>query len=665
MTGEHSRNDDLDQDDDFYVLGDEDTDVAPPRESTDTTSSPRRGAFAQTSSQEEDLLFTPTDAQQSVGPESSFVERQGRNWGGAGLSAEAIGIPIESDAKEPAEEPLLPEAAESTEGPFAEEEKLEVFDVNTSSPRLVAVEPESDLGLVDDEQGGFHDDDLAASAEPPRLHPRRTVHLTDRGTPDVPMPELRADTDAEAEEVVANLSDAAESVEGEAEAAVEAELGGEPTVFLDENGELVQEDVAQPEAEAAQDDWAPVEANADPLAAGVEAVVAAEALANGSQEQEFAAEGEAEAEPVGVGEEAFVEAEQGPTLVAVGAGDRPRRRGGLLAAAALLLVGGGGFFAYQRGWLTNPEPENTTRAEIPRPIGYQATQPPVPTKIPASQPTSVAHQPDPEVEIAVPTPKVTPESLPTRTPDEEPPKVEIAKTPDPKVEDPKPTDPKTTDPKVGDPLPPVAVTTPDPTKELGTVQIGEGLTMREAPKDPTSKPANSGLRSILPGSQAFAQLHNGNFFVGNVKAVDADFVTLRLEKGEVTLSVTELKTIVPLASSEYQQLKKVDQGFVRLNNRNRLLGTILATKDENIILENKANRVVIPKSAIEELGTVGRTSVRLADEDNTWVDRVIEKQLSDRAPKADAQKPTTDGKGKKTPPKVKSVVGDDAAARPK
>ena len=124
---------------------------------------------------------------------------------------------------------------------------------------------------------------------------------------------------------------------------------------------------------------------------------------------------------------------------------------------------------------------------------------------------------------------------------------------------------------------------------------------------------------------------------------------------------------MPLASSEYQELKRVDQGFVRLNNRNRLLGTILTTKDENIILENKANRVVIPKSAIEELGTVGRTNVRLADEDNSWVDRVIEKQMQDRGGKPEAQSGQDGGANTraKDKQKVKSVIGDDAAARPK
>ena len=624
-------------------------------------------------------MFTPTDAQQAAGLESGFAERSGTNWGGVGMSAEAIGIPIDSAEPEPAEEPLLPQAAESTEGPYAEDENLEVFEVGGSSPRLVAVESESDLGLVDDEQTGFHDDAaLAAGTDPQHLHPRRTVHPTDSGSAASPVSTPRAakDTDPEAEDAVANFEAAigSENLESENLELEESEFGSEPTVFLDEG---VQEDeLAEPGTAAvsgATDDWAPVEVNPDPLAAGVEVAAAAQALAEGESQDEFAAESAAEPETGTAGEEAFVEADARPALVLVGGEDRPQRRGGMLAAAALLLVGGGGFFAYQRGWLTQSEPQAPiVRAEVPRPDGFQAPLPPLGNPTPASQPASTQKDPlqkDPlQKDPNVPTDSgkgeelPPPQSQPTRDPQPSDPNPEIGKVPDLKG----------TDPVATDPLPPVAVTTKDPksdpadpARELGTVQIGEGLTMREAPKEPVVAGAKQALRGILPGSQAFAQLNNGNFFVGNVKAVDADFVTLRLEKGEVTLAVAQLKTIVPLASSEYQQLKKVDQGFVRLNNRNRLLGTILATKDENIILENKANRIVIPKSAIEELGTVGRTSVRLADEDNSWVDRVIEKQLQDRDPKPDAGSPVQSGKGRKDKPKVKSVVGEDTGARPK
>ena len=621
MTGDQSRSEDFDQDDDFYVVGDEDQDnpsSGSTAEPQAPAAKPKKAAFSQTGPEEEDMLFTPTQAQIGTGHESGFLEKSRKAWPGSELSEDAIGIPVGS----------APQTAglgddDDEPGFDGEDERFEVVEAGNSSPRLVAVEPDSALGVPDEEA--------------PTEEEESEAPQTDDAT------------------IVSSIEDAAAAVTETGEETDEQEIGAEPTVFLEEgeSAESLEQDADSP---AETGDWAPIEAPTDPLSAGVAAAVAQE---TGAEVGDDPTSVEAQEPAFGAaGEEALVGAGAGPSLVAGAGRDRPRRRGSmLLLAATLLLAGGGAFLAYQDGWFKNQEPQPTVvRAEVPRPKNYEApTPPPKPTPMPvASQPTRVDPEPEP---ASQPTPiepvvVVTPDTIPIRElppVDSKPTPIVVEVTPEPQKD------------------PPM----PDPGREAGLLQVGDGLTMHEVGKDATTQPVKAALNGLVPGSQAFAQLQNGNFFVGNVKAIDAEYVTLKLEKGEVTLSVGDLKTIVPLASSEYQELKKVDQGFVRLNNRNRLLGSILKTKGENIVLENKANRIVIPKSEIEELGTVVRNNVRLADEDDAWAEKVVEKQLQDRAAKKDqkdqkAGTPETTKKGDKAEkPKVKGIVGDDSAARPK
>ena len=146
------------------------------------------------------------------------------------------------------------------------------------------------------------------------------------------------------------------------------------------------------------------------------------------------------------------------------------------------------------------------------------------------------------------------------------------------------------------------------------------------------------VQGVLPGSKAFAQLHNGNYFIGGVKNADAKTVTLRLEDGggEITLQLDAIARLTELGSSDYAELQKVTTGFVRLTNNNRLVGGILSQiADDHVVLEFRKNRVMVPRSAI---GAVVQgdddLSVRLdtTQQEDDWLRRLAERELGTGQP---------------------------------
>ena len=85
----------------------------------------------------------------------------------------------------------------------------------------------------------------------------------------------------------------------------------------------------------------------------------------------------------------------------------------------------------------------------------------------------------------------------------------------------------------------------------GLVRIGNDLLVGNQDQD-----FGKAVEGMLPGSRAFAQLHNGNYFIGSVKASSKDSITLRVETGEVTLATTSISRLHELGSSDYESLQK-------------------------------------------------------------------------------------------------------------
>jgi hypothetical protein len=143
------------------------------------------------------------------------------------------------------------------------------------------------------------------------------------------------------------------------------------------------------------------------------------------------------------------------------------------------------------------------------------------------------------------------------------------------------------------------------------------------------------LDGVMPGSRAFAQLHNGNYFIGKIKQVADESITLRLSSGEVTLANADIAQITRLGSADYEELKKATKGFVRLTNNNRLVGGILGNiTDDHVVLEVRSNRVMLPSSLVGEVVSGdGANVVRLGTtkEEEKWVRSLAERELGNVA----------------------------------
>lgn len=166
-------------------------------------------------------------------------------------------------------------------------------------------------------------------------------------------------------------------------------------------------------------------------------------------------------------------------------------------------------------------------------------------------------------------------------------------------------------------------------KPLGTlVRVGEDTMLGEADVATNDRHAVDG---VIPGVKAFAQLRNGNFFIGSVKSIDRAQVTLRTSEGEVTLGKAELTRLTGLGSSDFEALQKATDGFVRLTNSNKLVGGILSQiADDHVVLEFRSNRVILPRSAVGEVvaGPQG-DGVRLGvtSEEDDWVRKLAEREV--------------------------------------
>jgi hypothetical protein len=180
-----------------------------------------------------------------------------------------------------------------------------------------------------------------------------------------------------------------------------------------------------------------------------------------------------------------------------------------------------------------------------------------------------------------------------------------------------------------------------------TIKVGDSLRVGGFVQQDVGTAAT--VAELTPGTSALAHLHNGNYFIGTVKAVDASMVTLKLDKGEVTIASGDIRKVSKLGSAEFLELQRSVSGFVRLSNNNRLVGSILSSvADDNIVLEMKSDRIILPKSAIDEIvrqPEQGEVRFDLGESEEKWLQdlaerqlRAIEKERADRASESKATK---------------------------
>lgn len=142
-------------------------------------------------------------------------------------------------------------------------------------------------------------------------------------------------------------------------------------------------------------------------------------------------------------------------------------------------------------------------------------------------------------------------------------------------------------------------------------------------------PRVAGVQVVSPGERAFAQLRNAEIFVGVVKSVEASFVTLDLEPGEISLSRSSLTTLTPLASTDATEMLAAQHGYVRLPTEARLWGQILRNStNEDVILQTEDARIRVPRGSVVQLQGSDPARTALVDsQDDSWLDARIREQL--------------------------------------
>lgn len=537
-----------------------------------------------------DILFADAPIDETGAPlqdRPEFSEQGKSQWPGNTMTPSEMGLPVRAEQ----EDPLHADDGIDTEQELeviGDDVTQETFGSGAEATEVAPAEPtESDLGAPEDSLFGKVRTEYPVEAgwEPVAHVPGRVA------------------------------SDASDSTE-----------------VSDSETELVEEPaLVEAEAEAEQ---LPEETFSDEAAATDAAEETTETPAEEAESATFA-EDDAEVETSAELEPA---ASVPPGRVIGGVQRRSRFTWIPMSAAAALLLGGGVVMMLRPDWLgLHFQMQLVDRVQVARPNVDLRTPTPPPVAVkPTSNPTKGTE---------------TPTSVPATT------QPSVVAAPGANGEQPQAgstgsqaTEPKTTEPKAVESNPsssdtqPAGTTTPvqpAPTDSTSLVAgAGAGLDKSKMlPVGETMFIGDFDTRELAPdqawsgvglGSKAFAQLRNGNYFVGSVKAVAASALVLRIGNGEITIPRADVEKITALDSEEYQVLQKTTNGVLRLNNRNRLVGTILkSVADDNYVLQMRSGRIAVPKHDVETIVEENADQLHFGttQDEDSWLKQVAERQL--------------------------------------
>lgn len=301
-----------------------------------------------------------------------------------------------------------------------------------------------------------------------------------------------------------------------------------------------------------------------------------------------------------------------------GAGRSPWTK---VAAALLVTIGAAGgtvatmrpeWFGFLPGALT-PERVEVARPQIEVTPIVAVPEPEAPTVIDAPSGPEVPAEPESAVEtnpVAVVTETPDPAAVPSAPLVETAPPVRVSEVPTVRevTESPRPIAPRPAPAFVG-------------------FETRDGMEIHDLTD--AVPPRVAGVQVVSPGERAFAQLRNAEIFVGVVKRVEASFVTLDLEPGEVSLSRSSLTTLTPLASTDATEMLAAQHGYVRLPTEARLWGQILRNStNEDVILQTEDARIRVPRGSVVQLQGSDPARTALVDsQDDSWLDARIREQL--------------------------------------
>lgn len=125
------------------------------------------------------------------------------------------------------------------------------------------------------------------------------------------------------------------------------------------------------------------------------------------------------------------------------------------------------------------------------------------------------------------------------------------------------------------------------------------------------------------GTQAFAQLHNGHFFVGRIQKIVPHELVLVLDKGEITFVPSDLDKLLPLVEAEARILRSGPSGYVRLKNQNKIWGKILEDLPDVVTIETGASRIVLPRTSVDEVSRQPDREIELGKEEEDWSNALL------------------------------------------
>ncbi|MCB9878667.1 MAG: hypothetical protein H6835_13800 [Planctomycetes bacterium] len=703
MSGDTHPDDDADfLDEDFVVedigqgrelddLFDESAPAEPPAGSSAT-----RDAAGGDAADEDDLLFTDHTAQLDDEPawqRGAFDEQGQSSWDGEPLDLESVGVPDAQEHEEPpVEDPQLDDARASFtaelgsmlqgEDEFALDGEAELELIGGEADDGISEFEQSGPFVLDDGEGLWSEDDEAAPVE---AEPLVSATADDQDG----LFELEAEGDAEAAPQDPYAPTFAIGELGEqfdASDTTSPSQGDGEDVALEE---LPLFDASGGAEEGLEEGWEPLPGTSMDALAEVDEVQRSDEELR-EEAQSFTApnygsvDGEAPDLEDVEGHDIYDDAEDEAEAVVIGGPGSRRGRwaavAGTLLAATVVLGGGALVIARPELFGLRIEPQRIERVDLPRPrVEFAVAEPPRPVEqAPAVAPDATPVTTTQPIETA----PVEPAPVETTPPSASPTGPQPAA---PEQDDPQPIEPASPpagiepDAAVPAPVEVLGQGAPAPTDTVPVAQVwaedlagdgpapeaagktepgalarfGDGLLVGEL-GDPGRRQVRA-LDGVLPGSRAFAQLHNGNYFIGSVKQVAERTVTLRVEDGgEITLATAEIAQLTELGSADYDELQKATRGFVRLTNNNRLVGGILSRiADDHVVLEFRKNRVILPRSAVGEIVSgEGDQAVRLdtTREEEGWVRRIVERELGTGQP-AEAPDKRQDPAPRSAPPK--------------
>lgn len=139
---------------------------------------------------------------------------------------------------------------------------------------------------------------------------------------------------------------------------------------------------------------------------------------------------------------------------------------------------------------------------------------------------------------------------------------------------------------------------------LQIVSLSPGIETEAPVNPPSAEPNAEGAvegseQLVLRRGDGILQLKNGNLFPVKVMKITEQGVVCRVPEGDLYFEISQIAKLLPPAGKGHYE--SYPDGFVQLNNGNRLWGKILDQNEKSITIASAAAKIVIPQDTIIEV----------------------------------------------------------------